>query len=167
MEAENQKIIENFASLLNGSLKDLHATIIGSISQQQKQLKCMEDHVCSHLASKSDVRKLNKISLQLLCFPCPDHSSFDFCMIFLFQAAQALESRIKKMTEIYTSGVGTLKELANTLHTKASSDMEQIQDKVSSQTLAVENVIELLKNISFFSCFSFKLDSRHWFLKEC
>jgi len=65
MEAENQKIIVNFASLLNGSLKDLHTTIIGSISQQQKQLKCMEDHVCSHLASKSDVRKQKLILFQL------------------------------------------------------------------------------------------------------
>lgn len=45
------------------------------------------------------------------------------------------------MTEIYSSGVGTLKELANTLHMKASSDMEQIQSKVSSQTMAVENVM--------------------------
>ena len=61
-------------------------------------------------------------------------------MTIFLQAAQALESRIKKMTEIYTSGVGTLKELANTLHMKASSDMEQIQSQVSSRTLAVENV---------------------------
>lgn len=44
------------------------------------------------------------------------------------------------MTEIYTSGIGTLKELADTFHIKASSDMEQIQSKVSSQTLAAENV---------------------------
>ena len=62
-------------------------------------------------------------------------------MTIFFQAAHALEARIKKMTEIYSSGVGTLKELANTLNVKASSDMEQIQNKVSSQTLAVENVI--------------------------
>ncbi|XP_061351325.1 kinesin-like protein KIN-5B [Gastrolobium bilobum] len=110
MEAENQKIIFNFGSLLNESLKDLHKTIVGSISQQQKRLRCMEDRACSYLASKSD-------------------------------AAQALEYRIKKMTEIYTSGVGTLKELANTLHMKASSDMEHIQSKVSSQTLAVENFL--------------------------
>nr|XP_012569745.1 kinesin-like protein KIN-5C [Cicer arietinum] len=33
LEAENQKLILNFASLLNGSLKDLHTTIIGSISE--------------------------------------------------------------------------------------------------------------------------------------
>jgi len=45
------------------------------------------------------------------------------------------------MTGIYSSGVETLKELTNTLHMKASSDMELIQSKVSSQTLAVENVI--------------------------
>jgi kinesin family protein 11 len=65
MEAENQKIILNFSSLLNGGLKNLHATIIGSISQQQKQLRCMEDHVYSHLTSKSDVRKLKKKLFQL------------------------------------------------------------------------------------------------------
>ncbi|CAJ1968372.1 unnamed protein product [Sphenostylis stenocarpa] len=110
MEAENQKTISNFGSLLNNSLKDLHTTIMGSVSQQQKQLRSMEDHVSSYLASKSD-------------------------------AAQTLESRIKKMTGIYNSGVETLKELTNTLHTKSSSDMEQIQSKVSSQTLAVENFL--------------------------
>lgn len=60
MEAENQKIILSFSSVLDESLKDLHTTIIGSISQQQKQLRCMEDHVCSHLASKNDVRKVKK-----------------------------------------------------------------------------------------------------------
>jgi kinesin family protein 11 len=72
-------------------------------------------------------------------------------MIIFFQAAQALESRINKMRETYTSGVGILKELENTLRLKASSDMEQIQNSVSSQALAVEKVIELLKNISFVS----------------
>lgn len=62
------------------------------------------------------------------------------------------------MTEIYTSGVGTLKELANTLHVKASSDMEEIQNKVSSQALVVENVIEFTEEYKFsfsilISCF--------------
>ncbi|KAF7818539.1 kinesin-like protein KIN-5B [Senna tora] len=110
MEEENQKIISNFGSLLNQRLEDLHKTIMGSISQQQKQLRSMEDHASSHLTSKSE-------------------------------AAQALESRIKKMTEIYTSGIGALKDLSNTFHVKVSSDMEQIQSKVSSQTLAAENFL--------------------------
>ncbi|KAI9085849.1 hypothetical protein K1719_032263 [Acacia pycnantha] len=110
MEAENQKIILNFGSLLNQRLEDLHKAIMGSISQQQEQLRCMEDHASSYLTSKSE-------------------------------AAQTLETRIKKMTEIYTSGTGVLKELANTFHVKVSSDMEQIQSKVSSQTLVAENFL--------------------------
>ncbi|KAK2455107.1 kinesin protein KIN-5D [Trifolium repens] len=89
---------------------NLLSSKLGSISQQQKQLRCMEDHVYSHLTSKSD-------------------------------AAQALESRINKMRETYTSGVGILKELENTLRLKASSDMEQIQNSVSSQALAVEKFL--------------------------
>jgi len=59
------------------------------------------------------------------------------------------------MTGIYTSGVDTLKELTNTLHMKASSDMELIQSKVSSQTLAVENVtmLDILVDYSLISTF--------------
>ena len=153
LEAENQKIILNFGSLLNESLKDLHTTIMGSVSQQQKQLRSMEDHVSSYLASKSDVRQTKTSSCSCkLCLPRVHRSWF---MIIFFQAAQTLESRIKKMTGIYTSGVDTLKELTNTLHMKASSDMELIQSKVSSQTLAVENVtmLDILVDYSLISTF--------------
>lgn len=79
------------------------------------------------------------------------------------QAAQALESRINKMAEIYTSGVGTLKELATTLHMKALSDMEEIQSKVSTQTLAVENVITQEILVVFLS--NSKLHFRFWLFR--
>lgn len=75
MEAENKKIVSNFGSLLNQRLEDLHKTIIGSISQQQKQLRCMEDHASSHLASKSEVRKKNKA-----CFTYSFVLSFNLCL---------------------------------------------------------------------------------------
>ncbi|XP_030926960.1 kinesin-like protein KIN-5B [Quercus lobata] len=55
METENQSMVLNFGSQLDQSLKDLHRTILGSVSQQQLHLRCMEEHVHSHLASKSDV----------------------------------------------------------------------------------------------------------------
>lgn len=51
-----------------------------------------------------------------------------------------LESRIKKMTETYSSGATSLKELADMLQTKASSDLEQMEATISSRTMAVENV---------------------------
>jgi kinesin family protein 11 len=44
------------------------------------------------------------------------------------------------MTENYTSGVATLKDLANALQRKASSDLEQINSTISLQATAVENV---------------------------
>ncbi|XP_059462978.1 kinesin-like protein KIN-5B [Corylus avellana] len=110
MEAENQSMVLTFGSHLDQRLKDLHRTVLGSVSQQQQYLRCMEEHVCSYLASKCD-------------------------------ATQALESRITKMTETYTSGVATLKDLANALQRKASSDLEQINSTISLQATAVENFL--------------------------
>lgn len=57
MEAENQSLVLTFGSQLDQSLKDLHKTILGSVSNQKQQLRCMEEHVRTHMASKSDVRE--------------------------------------------------------------------------------------------------------------
>lgn len=65
MEAENQNMVLTFGSHLDQSLKDLHKTILGSVSQQQQQLRCMEEHVQSFLASKSDVREKAVLILNL------------------------------------------------------------------------------------------------------
>ncbi|KAH7512980.1 kinesin-like protein KIN-5B [Ziziphus jujuba] len=110
MEAENQSLVLTFGSQLDQSLKDLHKTILGSVSNQKQQLRCMEEHVRTHMASKSD-------------------------------ATQVLESKIKKMTETYSTGATTLEELAYMLQRKASSDLEQMKATISSQTMAVENFL--------------------------
>lgn len=57
MEAQNQSMVLTFGSQLDQCLKDLHRTILGSVSQQQQHLRCMEEHASSYLASKCDVRK--------------------------------------------------------------------------------------------------------------
>ncbi|XAR68983.1 Plus-end-directed kinesin ATPase [Bertholletia excelsa] len=111
LEAENQGLVLTFGSKLDQSLKDLHKNVLGSVSQQQEQLKCMEEHVSSFLASK-------------------------------YNATQILETRLKKMTEIYTSGVTTIKDLADLLQTKASSDLEQMKYKMSHQISALENFLK-------------------------
>ncbi|KAL6966124.1 hypothetical protein U1Q18_042583 [Sarracenia purpurea var. burkii] len=111
LEAENQGLLLTFGSQLDQNLKDLHKTILGSVSLQQQQLRCMEEHVSSFLASKYD-------------------------------ATQVLESRINKMTDIYTSGVTTLKEFADSLQIKASSDLQQMKSMMSFQISALENFLE-------------------------
>lgn len=44
------------------------------------------------------------------------------------------------MTETYSSGATSLKELADMLQRKASSGLEQMEATISSRTMAVENV---------------------------
>ncbi|XP_031273396.1 kinesin-like protein KIN-5B [Pistacia vera] len=58
LEAENHSMVLSFGSQLDQSLKDLHKTILGSISQQQQQLRCMEEHAHSFLASKCDATQI-------------------------------------------------------------------------------------------------------------
>lgn len=56
LEAQNHGVLMAFGSQLDQSLKDMHKTILGSVSQQHEQLRCMEEHICSFLARKCDVR---------------------------------------------------------------------------------------------------------------
>ncbi|RZC93239.1 hypothetical protein C5167_030360 [Papaver somniferum] len=56
-------------------------------------------------------------------------------------ASNVLESRIEKIKDSYTSGILAMKELAQTLQKKASSDLKQIESKVLDQTMAVENFL--------------------------
>lgn len=56
MEAENQNLVLTFGSELEQSLKGLHKIILGSVSQQTQQIRSMEEHIRTYLASKCDVR---------------------------------------------------------------------------------------------------------------
>ncbi|KAH6805914.1 ATP binding microtubule motor family protein, partial [Perilla frutescens var. frutescens] len=55
---------------------------------------------------------------------------------------EAMEAKIKKLLEIYTSGSLDLKKLTDALKAKASSDLEEITSMMSVQTIAVENFLE-------------------------
>ncbi|KAK9127151.1 hypothetical protein Syun_015948 [Stephania yunnanensis] len=57
-ERENYGLIMNFGAQLDQSLKGLHKTVLGSVSQQQQQLRSMEEQICSFLASKCDASKI-------------------------------------------------------------------------------------------------------------
>ncbi|XP_043713441.1 kinesin-like protein KIN-5B [Telopea speciosissima] len=56
-------------------------------------------------------------------------------------ATKVLELKVEKIKDTYTSGVGLMKELANTLQKKASSDLEQIKSTVSAHTMAAEKFL--------------------------
>lgn len=56
---QNQNTVLTFGSQLDQSLKNLHRSILGSVSHQQQQIQCMEEHVSSFFAYKQDVSHLN------------------------------------------------------------------------------------------------------------
>ncbi|KAL5716614.1 hypothetical protein ACHQM5_009753 [Ranunculus cassubicifolius] len=58
MGKENHGLILTFGSQLDQSLKSLHKTVLGSVCQQQQQLRCMEEHISSFLASKCDASRV-------------------------------------------------------------------------------------------------------------
>ncbi|KAL2509461.1 ATP binding microtubule motor family protein [Forsythia ovata] len=111
IEAENQSLLFTFGAQLDKNLKLLHEIIVGSISEQQQQLRSFEEHSSSFLANKCD-------------------------------STQAMESRIKKLTETYDSGILALKKLTDTLQMKASSDLRQLKSVISSQATTVENFLK-------------------------
>lgn len=47
------------------------------------------------------------------------------------------------MTQTHTSGMASLKELVDVLQLEASTDLDQIKSKISSQATAVEKVRSL------------------------
>ncbi|KAI3792754.1 hypothetical protein L2E82_06643 [Cichorium intybus] len=53
-----------------------------------------------------------------------------------------IPSRIKNITEAYTSDMMVLKELVDTLQTQASSDLIHMKSRISDQIMAVENVFK-------------------------
>ncbi|VVB02499.1 unnamed protein product [Arabis nemorensis] len=57
LESENHSMLLKFGSQLDQSLKDLHRTVLGSVSQQQQQLRTMEEHTHSFLAHKYDATR--------------------------------------------------------------------------------------------------------------
>ncbi|KAF6164369.1 hypothetical protein GIB67_037526 [Kingdonia uniflora] len=57
-ETENHRLVMNFGSQLDRSLRSLHETVLVSVYQQQQQLQCVEEHMCSFLASKCDVSRV-------------------------------------------------------------------------------------------------------------
>ncbi|CAN0926683.1 Kinesin-like protein KIN-5B [Linum grandiflorum] len=111
METENQRMVLRFGSQLDQSLKDLHRTVLGSVSQQQHQMRSMEEHAQSFLASKCD-------------------------------ATKDLELRIKRMADTFSSGIESLKKFADNMRETSSSDLEQLNNTISSQVTASEQGLE-------------------------
>ncbi|CAN1275076.1 Kinesin-like protein KIN-5B [Linum perenne] len=59
------------------------------------------------------------------------------------QATMDLELRIKKMADTYSSGIESLKAFADNLSAKSSSDLEQLNNTISSHVTASEKILAI------------------------
>ncbi|KAI3474460.1 hypothetical protein Pfo_029321 [Paulownia fortunei] len=60
-----------------------------------------------------------------------------------YESNEAMEAKVKKLLETYTSGTLNLKKLTDALQMKASSDLEEMTSMVSVQATAVENFFKI------------------------
>jgi hypothetical protein len=80
IEDENRILIQKFQSQLTQQLEILHKTVAASVTQQEQQLKDMEEDMQSFVSTKSEVQFKQDdyvCSSELM----PIHSIFSFVML--------------------------------------------------------------------------------------
>lgn len=131
IEAENTQLILNFSSQLDQRLSTLQETVSGCVSKQHQLLRDMDERVCSFIGRKCEVYGPT-LFCSLFCF-------IHFLTIVV-QATQALEAKVVKIKNTYSSGVAIMKDLTRTLHDCTASNLEELKSAIISGKMAVENV---------------------------
>lgn len=131
MEATNQELVLTFGSQLDQSLKDLHKVILGSVSQQEQQLRCMEEHASSFLASKCDATqvlesKVNKMS-----------DTYTSGAVALNDLAHTLQKKassdLEQLKSIISSQTMTVENFLFTAVSEAKEVIYDIQNSLNEQ----------------------------------
>ncbi|KAG8649247.1 kinesin-like protein KIN-5B [Manihot esculenta] len=127
MEAENQRLILIFGSHLDQSLKDLHKTILGSVSQQQQQIRCMEEHARSFLASKCDATQILESRIKKM--------------------AETYTSGVAAMKELASTMQRKASSDLEHINVTISSQTMAVEHFLSTAVLEAKEVIEHIQNL--------------------
>ncbi|XP_040947146.1 kinesin-like protein KIN-5B isoform X2 [Gossypium hirsutum] len=131
MEAENRSIVLTFGSRLDQRLKDLHKTILGSVSQQHQQLRCMEEHAHSFLASKCDATKALESRIKNMT---ETYASGVITMKELANKIQrSTSSDLKEMSFAFSSQIEAIEQFLVTAVLEAKKVIEDLQSSLNEQ----------------------------------
>ncbi|MBA0809648.1 hypothetical protein Gohar_025284, partial [Gossypium harknessii] len=131
MEAENRSIVLTFGSRLDQSLKDLHKTILGSVSQQHQQLRCMEEHAHSFLASKCDATKALESRIKNMT---ETYASGVITMKELANKIQrSTSSDLEEMSFAFSSQIEAIEQFLITAVLEAKKVIEDLQSSLNEQ----------------------------------
>ncbi|KAJ8899958.1 hypothetical protein K2173_019663 [Erythroxylum novogranatense] len=131
MEAENQSKVSLFGSYLDESLKNLHKTIVGSVSQQQQQIRCMEEHVQSCLAIKCDATKVLQSRILKV------KETYNSGVASLKELARSMQmkasSDLDQINAKVASQVQAIEHFLGTMVCEANGVIEDIQKSLTEQ----------------------------------
>ncbi|KAL9237653.1 hypothetical protein vseg_012174 [Gypsophila vaccaria] len=138
METQNHKLVLTLGSQLDQSLNDLHKTILGSVAQQQDQLKSMDENLCSFLASKDEATKNLESKIQKIA---ETHTSTITALREFSKTTQ------RKASEDF--------ECINATITSQTMDMEKLLDSLVGDAKVVidclQNSLSVQKELLAFS----------------
>ncbi|MBA0567338.1 hypothetical protein Golob_012081, partial [Gossypium lobatum] len=131
MEAENRSIVLTFGSRLDQRLKDLYKTILGSVSQQHQQLRCMEEHAHSFLASKCDATKALESRIKNMT------ETYASGVITMKELANKIErstsSDLEEMSFAFSSQIEAIEQFLVTAVLEAKKVIEDLQSSLNEQ----------------------------------
>ncbi|MBA0596870.1 hypothetical protein Gorai_013676 [Gossypium raimondii] len=131
MEAENRSIVLTFGSRLDQRLKDLHKTILGSVSQQHQQLRCMEEHAHSFLASKCDATKALESRIKNMT------ETYASGVITMKELANKIQrsssSDLEEMSFAFSSQIEAIEQFLVTAVLEAKKVIEDLQSSLNEQ----------------------------------
>lgn len=132
MEVENRNMVLTFGSHLDQSLIDLHKTILGSVSEQRQHLRCMEEHVESFLASKTDATEVLETRIKKMT---ETHASG---VVALNELANSMQNKassdLQQIHTIISSQMRTVEQFLATMLYEAKEVIEEIHSSLADQT---------------------------------
>ncbi|XP_011019903.1 PREDICTED: 125 kDa kinesin-related protein [Populus euphratica] len=131
MEVENRNMVLTFGSHLDQSLIDLHKTILGSVSEQRQHLRCMEEHVESFLASKTDATEVLETRIKKMT---ETHASG---VVALNELANTMQNKassdLQQINTIISSQMRTVEQFLATMLYEAKEVIEEIHSSLADQ----------------------------------
>lgn len=131
--------MQRFQSQLTQQLEILHKTVAVSVTQQEQQLKDMEEDMKSFVSTKAEVRSQQRVE----CISKVNYLSNNAIFLVWLKATDELRERLGKFKAMYGSGIKALDDISGELEGNSRSTFVDLNAEVSKHASALEDVSSL------------------------
>ncbi|GAB4833750.1 hypothetical protein Ancab_031999 [Ancistrocladus abbreviatus] len=136
LNAQNHQLLLTFGSHLDQSLTELHKTFLVSVSQQQNQVRCIEEQLSSFLARKADVKKDLESKIKKVT------ETYASGAMALRELAKTLQQKasmdLEQMNSAISSQTTALEKFLESAHLEAQEVICTIQNSLCQQEQLLE-----------------------------